>query len=130
MLNSSSRALAALALIGSPLTAAHAQTATIAPVPSRPLALDAAGKAFGGAVDEADLGAVTGREDTGTMIASATQRNTVQNNSVTGTSTTGSVTIDGNAFQNLQGLAVISANSGNNVAMNAAMNVTVNLAPR
>lgn len=84
----------------------------------------------GAAVGEADLGRVTGREDTGAMIASATQRNTVSNNSVTGTSTTGDVRIDGNAFQNLQGLAVISANSGNNVAMNASMNVTVNLAPR
>ena len=29
---------------------------------------------------------------------------------------------------NLQGLAVISANSGNNVAINSAMNVTINLA--
>ena len=49
---------------------------------------------------------------------------------VTGTSTTGNVQIVGNAFQNLQGLAVINANSGNNVAINAALNVTVNLAPR
>lgn len=88
--------------------------------------------AFGAAaaIVEAELGKVTGREDTGAMIANATQRNTVSNNSVIGTSTTGTVRIDGNAFQNLQGLAVISANSGNNVAMNSAMNVTVNLAPR
>ena len=82
------------------------------------------------AIAETDLGRITGREDTGAMIANATQRNTVSNNSVIGTSTTGTVRIDGNAFQNLQGLAVISANSGNNVAMNSAMNVTVNLAPR
>lgn len=82
------------------------------------------------AVDDSALRQVTGREDTGTMIASSTQRNTVSNNSVTGNSVTGSVQIDGNAFQNLQGLAVINANSGNNVAINSSMNVTVNLAPR
>ncbi len=96
--------------------------------------INAAGpdEAFGttAAIGEADLRKVTGRDDIGAMVASATQRNTVANNSVTGTSTTGSVHIDGNAFQNLQGLAVISANSGNNVAMNSAMNVTVNLGSR
>lgn len=80
------------------------------------------------AVSDGDLEKVAGREDTGAMIASATQRNTVANNSVTGDSVTGNVEIDGNAFQNLQGLAVISANSGNNVAINSAMNVTINLA--
>jgi len=87
--------------------------------------------AFGeAAVDGADLGAVTGRADVGSLIARADQQNVVAGNSVVGTSTTGTVAIDGNAFQNLQGLAVISANSGNNVAMNAAMNVTINMAPR
>jgi len=80
------------------------------------------------AVSDGDLGNTAGREDTGAMIASATQRNTVANNSVTGDSVTGNVEIDGNAFQNLQGLAVISANSGNNVAISSAMNVTINLA--
>lgn len=87
--------------------------------------------AFGEAasVDDAALGRIAGREDTGTQIAIANQRNTVSGNSVVGQSVTGSVTIDGNAFQNLQGLAVISANSGNNVAINSAMNVTINLAP-
>ena len=79
------------------------------------------------ALDEGDLGSVAGRADVGAQIAIADQRNVVSNNSVTGNSTTGGVTIDGNAFQNLQGLAVISANSGNNVAINSAMNVTINL---
>lgn len=115
----------AVALLACPAAPALAQLphATSEPAPA---------PAFAGtaALGETDLGQVTGREDTGAMIASATQRNTVSNNSVTGTSTTGTIRIDGNAFQNLNGLAVISANSGNNVAMNAAMNVTVNLAPR
>ncbi|ONF95209.1 hypothetical protein [Sphingomonas jeddahensis] len=88
--------------------------------------------AFSGtpAVADGALAQVAGREDSGTQIAIATQRNTVSGNSVVGRSVTGNVAIDGNAFQNLQGLAVISANSGNNVAINSAMNVTINLAPR
>jgi hypothetical protein len=114
----------AIALIASP---AAAQTAefTAAESSSETVVADA----FAGAesLAETDLGAIAGREDTGTLIASATQRNTVSNNSVVGQSTTGAVQIDGNAFQNLQGLAVISANSGNNVAINSAMNVTINL---
>lgn len=111
-------------LAGAPLavclaSGASAQTAT-AP----------ATDTFATAVTEADLGEVTGRENTATLAAIATQRNTVSGNSVTGNSVTGSVQIDGNAFQNLQGLAVISANSGNNVAINSAMNVTINLGLR
>ncbi len=91
-----------------------------------------ANHAFAGAPAIADgaLAQVAGREDSGTQIAIANQRNTVSGNSVVGRSVTGNVAIDGNAFQNLQGLAVISANSGNNVAINSAMNVTINLAPR
>lgn len=80
-------------------------------------------------VSEDALGKVTGRENMGAQIAQANQRNTVSNNSVVGTSVTGNIVIDGNAFQNLQGLAVINANSGNNVAINSAMNVTINLQP-
>jgi len=84
----------------------------------------------GSALSESDLSAIAGREDRGTLIAQADQRNTVQNNSVTGNSVTGTVTIDGQAFSNLSGLAVISANSGNNVAINSAMNVVINLGPQ
>ncbi|MFM9977985.1 MAG: hypothetical protein ACKVOP_08075 [Sphingomonadaceae bacterium] len=109
-------AVPAVAQITEPATAEHAVDAT-------------ATDAFAGieTLAETDLSAIAGREDSGTLIASATQRNTVSNNSVIGQSTTGAVQIDGNAFQNLQGLAVISANSGNNVAINSAMNVTINL---
>lgn len=90
---------------------------------------DAAPFAAAAALAETDLGDIAGREDRGTQVAAADQRNTVSNNSVTGNSVTGSVTIDGQAFSNLSGLAVISANSGNNVAINSAMNVVINLAP-
>jgi len=113
----------AIALIATPAVAQTVETAA-----AEPSAQAVEPNAFAGAASlaETDLGAIAGREDTGTLIASATQRNTVSNNSVVGQSTTGAVQIDGNAFQNLQGLAVISANSGNNVAINSAMNVTIN----
>lgn len=121
MLLGAAYAPAALAQTGRPASSATAATA--------PVAEDSAFDTRV-AITETDLEKVAGREDTGAMVASANQRNTVANNSVVGTSTTGNVQITGNAFQNLQGLAVISANSGNNVAINAAMNVVVNLAPR
>lgn len=99
-------------------------------VPAMAQQQDAAAFDNGALLAETDLGAITGREDRGTQIAAADQRNTVSNNSVVGNSVTGSVTIDGQAFSNLSGLAVISANSGNNVAINSAMNVVINLAPQ
>ena len=82
--------------------------------------------AFGAddAIDESALGKIAGREDL-SLHAQANQTSVVSNNSVSGNSVTGAVQIDGQAFQNLQGLSVINANSGNNVSINAAMNVTI-----
>ena len=77
-------------------------------------------------VSETMLGSVAGRANIG-ALAQANQNNEVTHNSVGENSVTGAVQIDGNAFQNLSGLAVISANSGNNVAINAAMNVNISL---
>lgn len=121
------RALIAGACFAAP---AMAQDRTVV---SDPVSIAAASSPVfpdGRALAEADLGAIAGREDHGTQIAAADQRNTISNNSVTGNSVTGSVTIDGQAFSNLSGLAIISANSGNNVAINSAMNVVINLAPQ
>ncbi len=80
-------------------------------------------------VDDTGLQKVAGREDVG-QVAFANQTNDVTHNSVIGNSVTGSVQFSDNAFQNVSGLAVISANSGNNVAINSAMNVTISIAPR
>lgn len=79
-------------------------------------------------MDDNALSRMAGRADVG-QIAIANQRNDVRNNSVNGNSVTGDVLIDGNAFQNLSGFSVISANSGNNVAINSALNVTISLSP-
>ena len=113
-------AITALALsIIAPSAPAAAQQAAVA---------DTAAGAFDPieAVDEDTLSAIAGREDLN-QITQNNQRNTVANNSVTGNSVTGAVQIDGQAFQNLSGLALINANSGNNVAINSAMNVNISL---
>jgi hypothetical protein len=79
-------------------------------------------------LDDGSLGQATAREDL-QQIATAQQTARVSNNSISGPSVTGNVAIDGNAFQNLQGLAVISANSGNNVAINSSLNVNIHFSP-
>ncbi len=82
-----------------------------------------------GAVSDSALESTAGKANLG-QLSIANQENNVAGNSVIGNSSTGAVAIDGNAFQNLNGLAVINANSGNNVAINAALNVNVAIAPR
>ena len=51
----------------------------------------------------------------------------VSGNSVTGDSTTGQISMDGQALQNFSGLSVMTANTGNNVSINSAMNVNVSI---
>jgi hypothetical protein len=81
-----------------------------------------------GPVADKTLGAVTGKgDDTQTVLATNTA--SVVGNHVVGNSTTGVITIDGNAFQSLNGLAIINANTGNNVAINASLNVNVTIHP-
>ena len=80
-------------------------------------------------LDEQVLNTSTAREDIA-QVATAEQSARVSNNSVSGTSTTGSVRMDGNAFQNVSGLVIVNANSGNNVAINAAMNVNIVITPQ
>ncbi len=83
---------------------------------------------FGAALTEEALGTVAGREDT-RQQASAVQTAGVSRNSVGDNVSTGEARIDGQAFQNLSGLSILNVNTGNNVAINAAMNVTISLAP-
>jgi hypothetical protein len=110
--------LAAAALIALP-AAATAQTVDMAaPSPF----------AAAGAIDEAALGSIAGREDT-QQEASAVQTATVTRNSVGDHVSTGEARIDDNAFQNMSGLSILNVNTGNNVAINAAMNVTISISP-
>ncbi|MEH3048198.1 hypothetical protein [Sphingomonas adhaesiva] len=83
---------------------------------------------FGEAIADQSLGAIAGRQDT-QQEASAVQTAEVTRNSVGDNVSTGEARIDGQAFQNLSGLSILNVNTGNNVAINAAMNVTISLSP-
>ena len=80
----------------------------------------------GKAVEEETLAATAGREDTN-QISTADQVAGVSRNTVGDNSRTGEARISDNAFQNMQGLSILNVNTGNNVAINAAMNVNISL---
>lgn len=79
-----------------------------------------------GAIDEKALGAIAGREDT-TQVSQNEQFAGVTDNSVGDNSVTGDARIADNAFQNMSGLSILNVNTGNNVAINASMNVNVSI---
>ncbi|TRW17231.1 hypothetical protein [Glacieibacterium frigidum] len=79
-------------------------------------------------VADTALATIAGKADPVQAVL-ASNSSTVANNRIVGISTTGVISIDGNAFQNLNGLAVINANTGNNVAINASLNVNVAIRP-
>ncbi|MBC9033917.1 hypothetical protein IAG41_16110 [Sphingomonas sp. JC676] len=79
-------------------------------------------------VSEETLKAIAGREDL-TMIAKAQQTAGVSRNSVGDNVVTGEVRISDNAFQNMNGLSMVNVNTGNNVAINSAMNVAIAISP-
>lgn len=63
------------------------------------------------------------------MIVDATNSSEVAHNIINGNSTTGTISFDTSSFQNLNGLSVLSANTGNNVSINASLNVNVAIHP-
>jgi hypothetical protein len=74
------------------------------------------------------LGAIVGKEDV-SMAINARNTAEVSNNSVNGNSVTGGISFDGSSFADLRGLTLLSANTGNNVAINSSLNVNVALRP-
>lgn len=76
------------------------------------------------AVAATELSKVTGQADVAQEIR-AQNTSTVSHNSVSGNSQTGTISFDAQSFQGLNGLSVLSANTGNNVAINASLNVNV-----
>lgn len=107
------------------MTAAAPAMAFAQTVPAAPIA-DAQTTPFGSAtpVDNALLGTVTGQSDLSQVIR-AQNSSTVSGNSVSGHSETGTISFDQNSFQNLNGLSLLSANTGNNVSINSSLNVNV-----
>jgi hypothetical protein len=75
-------------------------------------------------VDDTALNAVTGQSDLSQVIR-AQNTGVVSGNSVNGHSETGTISFDSSAFQNLNGLSLLSANTGNNVSINSSLNVNV-----
>ena len=119
--------IALLAAVAIP-SAVEAQVQTPVAAPIAEVSIEAAASPFGGeAVADDTLQAIAGREDTN-QIAQSQQAATVTRNSVGDNVRTGDAKIEGQAFQNLSGLAILNVNTGNNVAINAAMNVTVAIA--
>lgn len=75
-------------------------------------------------IQENDLSAISGGADL-SMAALSEQSGTVSNNRINGNSVTGTINFDGQSFQNMNGLAVVSANTGNNVSINSTMQVNI-----
>lgn len=105
-------------------TPASAQSAEISTSDGKSAAAPFAVTALG---DDA-LGGIAGREDVN-QNAVANLNAGVSRNSVGDNSTTGDAKIADNAFQNLSGLSILNVNTGNNVAINAAMNVNISINP-
>ncbi len=80
------------------------------------------------AVDETALERATARQDVN-QVSNSDQAAEVSNSSVSGNVQTGTAAFSDNAFQNVSGLTVINANTGNNVAINGAIVVNVAISP-
>lgn len=104
-------------------SAAATTTAMSAPHDTA-LTLPASPFADAAPVDNAQLSAVTGQSDLSQVIR-AQNTSTVSGNSVNGHSETGTISFEPNSFQNLNGLSLLSANTGNNVSINSSLNVNV-----
>lgn len=80
-------------------------------------------------MDSTDLSSVRGKADTA-MEVRAQNSGTVSNNAVNGQSQTGTISFDSASFQNMAGLSLLSANTGNNVSINSSLNVNVAISPQ
>jgi hypothetical protein len=79
-------------------------------------------------VSGGELGAVTGQTDLA-MVVRAQNTSTVSNNTVSGQSQTGAIRFDAQSLSNLNGLSLLSANTGNNVSINSSLNVNIAIRP-
>lgn len=102
---------------------------TAVPAAAQQHALETAAPFGAAAVDAGELSAITGRADTIQEVR-AQNSSTVANNSVNGHSETGTINFDAGSFQAMNGLSLLSANTGNNVSINSSLNVNVAILPR
>ena len=89
------------------------------------------GVPFAGAAiaDDAQLASVAGKENINDIQQTVNAKNTstVSGNIINGDPVTGDISIDGASFGGFNGLALVSANTGNNVSINSSMNVNVGI---
>lgn len=74
------------------------------------------------------LGRATAREDI-SLVAQSDLNSNVSNNEINGDTVTGDISFSDTAFANSGGLTIVNANSGNNVGMNASINVNLVMIP-
>jgi hypothetical protein len=98
--------------------------AAVLPVPA--MAADDAPFATVSTLSEGQLSGITGQANLSQDIR-ANNTAEVSHNSIDGTSVTGGIAFDSQSFQNMNGLSVLSANTGNNVAINSSLNVNVGI---
>lgn len=79
-------------------------------------------------VGGAELAKTIGSADLSMVIAAKNSSN-VSNNVISGGAVTGGISFDQAALSNLSGLSVLSANTGNNVAINSSLNLNVAIRP-
>jgi hypothetical protein len=105
-------------------------SAAVSAAPALPVQAAAQPTPFAQAAQMNDqaLAGATAREDIN-QIANSEQAASVSESSVSGTVQTGSTTFSDNAFQNVSGLTVVNANTGNNVAINGAITLNVAISP-
>lgn len=77
-------------------------------------------------IGEKKLAKIAGREDIN-QLTNADQTNAVESNNVGDNSQTGTISIRDNAFRDMNGLTILNANTGNNVAINASIQVNIAL---
>jgi hypothetical protein len=131
MFRSSSRIITtALCVIATlfPVTAIRAQAQTAIQQTGTQQTGTPASPFAGAALDDSALQTIAGREDVA-QISTSTQVAGVSQNSVGDNVQTGDARISDNAFQNLSGLSILNVNTGNNVAINATMNVNIAISP-
>ena len=123
------RTILTVAAVAATLLTVPAMAQTVSSALETPAVATPAATPFGAsAIGDDALGGIAGREDTN-QYAIANLNAGVSRNSVGDNSTTGDAKISDNAFQNLSGLSILNINTGNNVAINAAMNVTISITP-
>lgn len=78
-------------------------------------------------LEDGELAAVTGREQSTLMLANAENTGIVADNEIGDNSITGAVNISDNAFSNTSGISMLNVNTGNASAINSSLNVNLQI---